>query len=209
MPSNRNAAAAPRREPNSAITTSEMLWAISPQNTDEAARSKAFRRLMVVAQRSPTTLLPHWGLLVGLLRSPKASSRYPAVHLIAALVPADRQGRFERIFSAYFSRLDDEALSVAAHVARLAGDIALARPALRPRITKRLLGLEKSHFDPGRRDLIKSYALQAFEEYYEESRSKPAMHKFAASLVASKSPKARKAAKAWLKKHGETPAGTG
>ncbi len=209
MSSNRKAAASPRRRLNSSAKISEMLRAISPENTNEAARSKAFRQLMLLARRSTATLLPHWDALGRLLRSTKAFSKYPAVHLIAALVPADHQGRFERIFSAYFALLDDEALSVAAHVARLAGDIAQARPALQTRITQRLLALDKTHFDAGRRDLVKSYALEAFDKYYEQSPNKAAMHKMAAAMAASTSPRARKAGKAWLNKHRSHPAGVG
>ncbi len=97
--------------------------------------------------------------------------------------------------------LDDEAISVAAHVARLAGAIAQARPDLEPRITRRLLALDQSHFAADRRDLVKSYALEAFTATFTRSRQQAAMISFAQSMLKSKSPRAVKAAKAFLKTH--------
>jgi hypothetical protein len=156
---------------------------------------------MLLAQAQPNALFPHWSALTGLLKSDKAFAKYPAVHLLAALVPADRHRRFERSFHAYFSLLDDDAVSVAAHVARLAGPIARARPDLEPRITRRLLALDKSHFDPGRRDLVKSYALEAFGAYFDRSPRRASIRSFARAMLTSRSPRAVKAARAFLKAH--------
>ncbi len=120
-----------------------LLDSLRPENTDLKARERAFKALLPLAEAQPDALLPHWSALAALLKSDKAFSKYPAVHLIAALVPADRQRCFDRSFSDYFALLDDEAVSVAAHVARLAGVIAQARPDLEPRITRRLLSLDQ------------------------------------------------------------------
>lgn len=178
-----------------------LLDSLSPENTDLTARERAFKALLPLAQAEPNALLPHWSALTALLISDKAFSKYPAVHLIAALVPADRQRRFDRSFNTYFGLLDDEAISVAAHVARLAGAIAQARPDLEPRITRRLLALDQSHFAADRRDLVKSYALEAFTATFTRSRQQAAMISFAQSMLKSKSPRAVKAAKAFLKTH--------
>ena len=181
---------------------SALLRAISPENTNEKLRSAAFKKLLGMAKRSPATLLPRWDDLTRLLGSKKAFSRYPAAHIIAALVPADKQARFERAFNQYFSHLDDEAISVAAHVALLAGGIATARPALQSGITKKLLAIDQTHFDAGRRDLVKSYALQAFDEYISRITNRKAILAFAAGLSQSESPRARRAAKAFIAKWG-------
>ncbi len=178
-----------------------LLGSLSPENTDLKARERAFKALLPLAQAEPDALLSHWSALAPLLESNKAFSKYPAVHLIAALVPADHQQRFDDSFNTYFGLLDDEAVSVAAHVARLAGAIAQARPDLEPRITRRLLALDQSHFGADRRDLVKSYALEAFTAIFARSKQQAAMVAFAQSMLKSKSPRAVKAAKVFLKKH--------
>lgn len=179
-----------------------LLHSLRPANTDTRARERAFKALLPLAEAQPELLLPHWNAWAGLLKSDKAFSKYPAVHLIAALVPADRGRRFDRTFNAYFALLDDEALSVAAHVAKLAGPIVLARPDLEPRITRRLLALDRSHFDAGRRDLVRSYALEAFGAYFGLSKRQASMLSFARSMLTSRSPRAVKAARVFLKAHG-------
>jgi hypothetical protein len=176
-----------------------LLDSLRPESTNLKAREGAFKALLPLAQARPDVLLPHWDALARLLTSDKAFSKYPGIHLVAALVPADRQRRFDRSFQDYFALLDDEAVSVAAHVARLAGAIAQARPDLEPRITRQLLALDRSHFGADRRDLVKSYALEAFTAVFAQSKQQAAMLAFARSLVKSKSPRAVKEAKAFLK----------
>ena len=178
-----------------------LLGSLLPGNTNLRAWEDAFKALLPMAQAQPEALLPHWSEIAGLLKSEKAFAKYPAVHLLAALVPADRERRFDRSFNAFFSLLEDDAISVAAHVARLAGPIARARPDLEPRITRRLLALAKSHSDPGRRDLVKSYALEAFGAYFDHSTRRASMVSFARAMSTSKSPRAAKAARAFLKAH--------
>jgi hypothetical protein len=192
----------PQTRSSGANAVAALLSAISPENTNEKSRSAAFKKLLGLAHKAPATLFPYWNGLVRLLSSTKAFSRYPAVHVIAALVPSDREQRFEQVFQRYFSLLDDEAISVAAHVALLAGGIARARPALQPRITKSLLAIGQTHFDAGRKDLVKSYALQAFDEYLEGVTRRKAILAFAVELSQSKSPRARKVAKEFVAKWG-------
>ena len=175
-----------------------LLDSLSPENTDLRARERAFKALLSLAQAEPDALLRHWGALTALLKSEKAFSKYPAIHLIATLVPADRLRRFDHSFNPYFGLLDDEAVSVAAHVARLAGAIAQARPDLEPRITRRLLALDQSHFSADRRDLVKSYALESFTATFARSEHQAAMISFAQSMLTSKSPRAVRAARAFL-----------
>jgi hypothetical protein len=178
-----------------------LVRSLRPENANLREREGAFNALLPLAQARPELLLPHWDHLAGLLKSGKAFAKYPAVHLLAALVPADRARRFDRSFNAFFSLLDDDAISVAAHVARLAGPIARARPDLEPRITRRLLSLDKSHFEPGRRDLVKSYALEAFGTYLDRSNRRASMLSFARAMSTSKSRRAARAAGAFLKAH--------
>jgi hypothetical protein len=177
------------------------LEALSPDNTNEASRTRAFKSLMALAKKDPDRLLPFWSNLDRLLRGGRAFSKFPAVHLLAALAPADRQGRFEKSFPAFFALLGDEAVSVASHVARLAGEIAAAKPALEPRITRRLLAIDRSGARPDRKDLIKAYALEGFERYFEGSSNQKGILAFAEGMLTAKSPRARKAAREFLARH--------
>jgi len=203
MPSSVTLPALARKAIVDADVLQGLLDSLRPENTDLRSRERAFKALLPLAETKPDALLPHWSAFAALLKSDKAFSKYPAVHLIAALVPADRQHRFDRSFHAYFALLDDKAVSVAAHVARLAGAISQARPDLEPRITRRLLALDQSHYDASRRDLVKSYALEAFAATFARSKQQAAMIAFAQSMLRSKSPRAVKVARTFLKEHAE------
>lgn len=180
----------------------ELLDCLGPENTNGTYRERAFKTLLPLAESHPGALLPERDRLAALLKARKAFSKYPAIYLIAALVPAETQRRFDRIFRTFFGLLDDEALSVAAHVARLAGPIALARPDLEPRITRRLLALDPSHFDPKRPDIVKSYALEAFTAWFAASTQQTAMVAFARAVEVVM-PRAVKGASAFLWAHAD------
>ncbi|MBM3123052.1 MAG: hypothetical protein FJZ97_12845 [Chloroflexi bacterium] len=178
-----------------------LLGALLPENKNQAERERAFKALLALAARRPDLLLPRWDELTRMLRRCGAFTKWPAIYLIAALLPADRRRRFDRSFAAYFNLLDDEAVSVAAHTARLAARVVAARPDLEPRVTRRLLALDRTHFDPDRRDLVKSYALEAMGTYVESTRSRRAIRRFAEGMLASSSPRAVRTARAFLKKY--------
>ena len=97
-----------------------LLDALLPENKKQAERERAFKALLALAERRPNLLLPRWDELARMLRRGGAFTKYPVIYLIATLLPADRQRRFDRTFAAFFNLLDDEAVSVAAHTARLA-----------------------------------------------------------------------------------------
>ena len=202
MPSASPLPALARKAAEDPAVLENLLLALSPENKKTAVRERAFKALMALAGHRPGLLLRHWTELTKMLARGGAFTKYPAIYLIAALVPADRERRFDRSFAAFFNLLDDDAVSLAAHTARLAGPIAAARPDLEPRITRRLLALERTHFDPSRRDLVKSYALEAFGATFDRSTRRASMLSFARAMLTSRSLRAVKAARAFLKAHG-------
>jgi hypothetical protein len=179
-----------------------LLDGISAGSKKMQVREISFKALLVLSHEGPDVLFPHWGYLVGLLGSDNAFTKYAAIHIIAALVPADEEGRFAGVFNTYFDLLDDESVMVASHAAGQSGRIAKAKPDLQSDIVDRLLGIEQAHFDQGRKDLIKSYAIAAFDAYFAESDRKAEILAFVQRQVDCTSPKTRKAAKAFLKKWG-------
>jgi len=88
----------------------------------------------------------------------------------------------------------------ASYIAGNSGKIARTKPGLQSRITRRLLSIDETHHPPERRDLIKGFAVEAFEQYFEESDHKAEILEFVTAQLESKSPKTRKLAKAFLKK---------
>ncbi|MEA4908308.1 MAG: hypothetical protein VB089_11845 [Anaerolineaceae bacterium] len=184
---------------NDALLTA-LLEGISPRTKANVLRYNCYRALLALAGQCPGRLLPYWDTLVELLASQHSSSRFNAMRLLAALAPAVETARLAAIFEALYALLDDPAISVAGNLAAVSGQLALAHPALRERITARLLDLDATHFDPERIDLLKSYAIQSFDLYFADSPDQGAILAFMDRQRDSRSPKTRKLAGEFLKK---------
>jgi hypothetical protein len=161
------------------------------------------RALLLVAQERPELLYPHWQVFVALLDSENTYFKLRGANLIAAIIAADTEDRFEQIFDLYYDLLDDKSVIAASYIAGNSGQIARAKPGLRGRITRKLLSIDETHHPPERRDLIKASVIEAFGQYFEESEDKREILEFVAAQLESRSPKTRKTAKAFLKRWGE------
>jgi hypothetical protein len=174
---------------------------------EDAYRYNCFEVLMRVSEDQPAALYSEWDAFVEMLGSRNAFFRSIGLRLIANLTGADGEGRFEALFDRYFGLLDDEKVMVARYLVQGAEGIAKRKPHLQERITERLLDIDKTHHAEGRKALIKADALGYFEAVLAESSEKERMLALAEDLLASSSPKARKAAKSFLSQHGEMTGG--
>jgi len=180
----------------------DLLDGISPKTQKSVIRENSSKAVLYLSEQYPAVLLPHWTYFVRLLKSDNGFSKYVAVHTIANLVTAGDEGRFEKSFNAFYKLLDDESVMVASHVAGVSGQIARAKPQLRPKITQRLLSIPQTHFPADRQALIMSYAMLALDEYFADAapRDQDRMLAFAHQQLDCASPKTRKLAKDFIKK---------
>ena len=180
----------------------DLLDGVSPKTQKSVIRESSSKAVLYLSVEHPEVLLPHWAYFVKLLRSDNGFSKYVAIHTLANLVTAGDAGRFEKSFNAFYKLLDDESVMVASHVAGVSGQIARAKPALRPKITQRLLGIPQTHFPADRQALIISYALLSLDQYFSDAtaRDQDRMLAFAHQQIDCGSPKTRKVAKDFIKK---------
>jgi hypothetical protein len=180
---------------------SELLEALTSKT--ETIRSNSSNILLSISERHPKALYPKWDLFAELLTGDNAYHKYTAIYILANLTRIDAKNKFEKIFKTYYRLLDDKSIIPAAHVAGNSGKIARAKPKLQTRITNRLLNIDKTHHDPERRDLIKGYAIESFDRYFEEARNKKRILEFAGKQLNSKSPRTKKVAQKFLKRWGK------
>jgi hypothetical protein len=167
----------------------------------ELYRYNCFKVLLQISEKEPMLLYPEWDYFVELMGSENSYHRSASLRLIANLTSVDTERRFDNIFDQYFDLLDDESVIAARYLAGSAGIIAKSKPYLQARITERLLDIDNTHHKEGRKDLIKGDIIQTFEGFFEESHHKEEILAFVAEQLESSSPKTRKAATAFLKKH--------
>ena len=178
----------------------ELLQGIAPDNKNSQVRYNSFRILEIVSAKHPEALVSHWNFLVELLTSQSEPSKYNALLIIANLVSAGKDGGFEAIFDVYFDLLEEDNLPLVAHLAGLAGKIARAKPRLQSRITEKLLSIDQTHFNDERNELIKGYAIESFNDYFEHAPDKEIIAAFVKDQIHSSSPKTRKKASDFLSK---------
>jgi len=177
---------------------SELLEGILSKK--ETIRFNSFGVLLLVSEQNPTVLYPKWDFFADLLISPNTYFKYIAIYIIANLARDDPKNRFEKIFNSYYRLLDDASVIPAAHVAANSAKIAKAKPHLQTKITNRLLSIDKTHHKPERKDLIKSYVIEAFGELFEGARNKKKILQFVEEQLKAKSPRTKKKAKEFLGK---------
>lgn len=189
----------------SALAEDEILKEIlkAQVSKNEAYRYNCFKVLLQISENQPQILYPEWNYFMELMSSDNSYHRIAAINIIGNLVSADSENRFERIFNRYFNLLDDKSMITAIYLTRSAGKIAKSKSHLQKRITERLLNIDKTHHEQDRKDLIKSGAIESFEEYFEESHDKQKILAFVEKQLECLSPKTKKIAKAFLSKYGK------
>ena len=168
----------------------------------ETYRYNCNRVIVKVAETSPGDVYPYWDYLVELLGSSNTYHRCSAINVLPHLIPVDGGSKLEGIFGRYFGLLDDESVIPPCYVARNCSVIASHRPDLLHRIVTGLLAIEATHHKPGRKDLIKADIILALDPLYDSLDDQSQVFRFVEAQLSCSSPKTRKAAKAFLDKHG-------
>ncbi|MBD3253410.1 hypothetical protein GF386_06765 [Candidatus Pacearchaeota archaeon] len=169
------------------------------QSENDKIRFKNFNELISISKKEPEILYGFWDIFISLLNKKEVSNKYYAICLIANLIKVDKKRKFEKIFTKFYKLLDHESPVVSLNVAGVSDRIVNAKPYLEPRITNKLLKIDRTskcrHLD-----LMKAYVIQAFDGYFKEIRNKKRVIDFVEKQLDSSSPKTRKLAKEFLKK---------
>jgi hypothetical protein len=165
-----------------------------------STRLNSFQALTLMSEEHPKVLYPSWDYFADLIKSGELSSKYIALHIIANLTRVDSENKFDQLFDEYYELLNDDSVVTAAHLAGNSGKIAKAKPELQTKITDRLLSIDETQHTPEHKNLIKSYAVESLDEYFEEAKDKERITEFVKKQVGNKSPRTRKKAKEFLKK---------
>jgi hypothetical protein len=176
---------------------SDLLHGILSKN--DKIRSNNFQILLKISKKHPKILYLKWDFFVNLLNSDNHFHRYISINIIANLASVDNDNKFKEIFDRYFSNIESNKTMVAGQTVLNSGKIAKEIPNLQSKITNILLNIDKIH--KGKHpELLKGYAIEAFNEYFKESEDKEKIIKFVKTLKNSNSPKTKKLAKEFLTK---------
>ncbi|UCF13970.1 MAG: hypothetical protein JSW59_11205 [Phycisphaerales bacterium] len=170
----------------------------------ETIRYNSHKVIALISEEHPETLYSSWDYLVKFLDSDNTYHKLSAVILLANITSVDRDDKFEKIFDKFYGLLDDKSFITAAYVSQASGKIALAKPKLQTKITNRLLRIDQTHHEQERKDLVKASIIEAFEQYYDQTRNKKKMFEFVERQLSCKSPKTRRKAGEFLERLNKT-----
>jgi hypothetical protein len=176
----------------------EILQGLKSKN--EIFRYNCYKVIFQISKTHSQLLYPKWDYFFDLLESPNAYHRMSAINIISYLTSADTGKKFDLVFDRYFQFLDDGSMIVARYLALSAGIIAKNKPYLAEKIMEKLLEIENTHHEEGRKDLIKHDIIQSFSVLFEQIAEKEKTLSFVEKQLNSSSPKTRKTAKAFLNK---------
>jgi hypothetical protein len=176
---------------------SDLLQGVISKNDE--IRSKNYEIILYISKKHPKILYSKWNFLAELLTSDNHFHRYIAINLLSNLASVDTNNNFEDLFDRYFSNIKSNRTMVAGQTALNSGKIAKEKQNLRQKITNILLNIDKIH-QGKHTELLKGYAIDAFNDYFKETNDKKEILKFVKKQLNSDSPKTKKAAKDFLKK---------
>ena len=172
-----------RKLADKSITKEELLkmverdFELLPLVIDGVSSSKAAIRygcakvLMDLSAEHPEKLYPNMDFFVSLLDSKYRILVWNALAAIANLCAVDMDKKFDAVFDKYYGFLNDEYMVTVANVVGNSPKIALAKPYLVPKITDRLLRVDKiattPHLTEECRKVIAEQAIKAFNQFFD------------------------------------------
>ena len=169
----------------------------------DAARPKfaASKLLRIISQQSPKLVYPHFGFLVGLLKSENSILKWNAMMTLANLAVVDQQKKLDGIMDAYLAPICGAALVDAANTIKGAAVIARAKPGLAGKIASQVLQVENATYGtPECRNVAMGHAIEALDQFFPLVEDKAKVQSFVAGQVNNTRPATRNKAQKFCKK---------
>ncbi|MFW9827985.1 MAG: hypothetical protein ACFFEY_10350 [Candidatus Thorarchaeota archaeon] len=167
---------------------------------EDAIRYPNAIALEILCKENPHLIYPDWNFFVNLLKSKNAYHKSIAISTISNLIKIDEKNRFDEIFEDFFNLIDDKSVLVSRKLVINAFRIAIAKPALRAKITEILLSINRTQHTSNRKDLIKGDIIESFSKYFKDIKNKEKIIQFVKTQLESSSPRTVKKAKEFLSK---------
>lgn len=169
-----------------------------------AIRYGCAKILMDLSAEYPEKLYPYMDTFVALLGSKYRILTWNAMAIIANLAKVDKEKKFDAVFDKYYGFLNDEYMVTVANVVGNSGKIALAKPYLIPRITEKLLTIEKlsvtPHLTEECKRVIAEHAIGAFDLFFDKVTQKGKVFDFVEKQLNSSRKPLKVQAESFLKK---------
>lgn len=171
---------------------------------NETFRYNCVRVLFRAMNLRPNSFYPYWDRFAEGIDSPNGFHRSVGAQAIAYLASVDKDTRLDSIFDHYLKLIDDSKVMVSHYFLDTLPLIYRARPNFQPKIVTCLLSLDKTKHPPSRKEMLKADIISNLDQIFNtlSSKDKKKVISFIKDQLQSGSPKTRKTAKEFGKKHG-------
>jgi hypothetical protein len=186
----------------------DMIPALLEIMNDEKGTAKFYaeKALRLLSEKNPDILYPYFDEISEFIDNSNNFIKWGAIITISNLISADKEDKFSKIYSRYFSLLDSDSMITASNVAKNAWKFIIKNKSCEDDITGRLLGTEnniyknKGEASPECKNIMLGHVLGCFEKYYEFSGNKEKIIEFAKRQTTNPRKAVAKRAEAFLKK---------
>lgn len=127
--------------------------------------------LATLSEKHPADLYPHMDFFVNLLDNKRRILVWNAIAALANLCAVDIHKKFDAVFNKYYVLLMDEYMVTVANVVGNSARIANAKPYLVPKITGKLLEVERIRISPHLTEeckrVITQQAIDSFDQFFD------------------------------------------
>jgi hypothetical protein len=163
--------------------------------------------LRLISERRPELIYSFFDGFVELSRCDNNILQWGTILILSNLAAADRDNKFDAIFTAYYAPISGPVMITAANIIGGSPRIAAAKPYLTQRIAKEILKVEKARYrsrgkpSPECRNVAIGHAIEAFDQIFDQIEDQQTILKFVKrQLRNSRKPVIRKA-ETFLRRH--------
>jgi hypothetical protein len=167
-----------------------------------SVRFRSSKTLALLADESPELLHPRFDFFLQQLDNPNSILRWNAMRTLAALAPADCDGKLDAALDKYLSPISGPQMIGAATAMHGAAAIALAKPHLAERLARAILAVRRAKYERDEcRNVAIGHAILSLDRFYDLIDDKPAVLRFVRAQCDNPRPATSAKARAFLAKH--------
>lgn len=178
---------------------------VNAMDSEKAAiRYGCGKILMDLSETNPNELYPFINKFIAYLGSKYRIITWQTMAIIANLTKVDTKKKFDENFEKYYSFINNEYMVTVANVVGHSGKIALAKPYLIPKITEKLLLVDKikttPHLTAECKLVIAQSAIESFDKFFDKVSQKENVISFVKKYSNSTRKSLKEEAQEFLKK---------
>jgi len=137
------------------------------QNKNVRIRFGCFNTLVLISEKNPKTLYPHFDLFTEYLNSDNNIIKLGGIKIISNLTLVDEKKIFDKIFDKFYSFIIDPEMTTAANVSKVSPAIAKAKPYIAANITNQLLKVSATEYKTKEcKNILIGHVIAAFDKMF-------------------------------------------